>query len=100
MTDPFDRDDWESREVRVDDRPSGDDFWGYDTWKSDVGPWPSIGDDPRPTRSTALPSFWEGAEIDLTGDEVALGSAPDPETVLDLAEDVIDLVDDVDDRTT
>jgi hypothetical protein len=32
------------------DRSGRDDFWGYDRWKSDIGPWPSVRDDPRPTR--------------------------------------------------
>jgi hypothetical protein len=71
MTDPFDRDAWESWEVRFDDRPTN----------------------PAPRRS-----FWEDVVIDLTAEEADL--IPDsPDTFLDLADDVVDLVDDVEDRT-
>ena len=97
MTHLFGTYDGNSWEFWHDERPKGDDFWGYDTWKSDVGPWPSVGDDERRTRPELVPSFRECTELDLSGEEI--WSAPDPEEVLDLAAEVVDLVEDIDHRT-
>jgi hypothetical protein len=98
MNTPFDRDDWESWEVRFDDGRRGDDFRGYDRWKSDVGAWPSVGDDDRPTNPEPRRSFWEDLVIDLTAEEA--DRIPDSSSAfLDLADDVVDVVDDVEDRT-
>jgi hypothetical protein len=108
-------------EAEAAGRPSGNGVAGYDRWKTDIGPWPSTGDDARPTRPHPVPSFWERTELDLSGTEIRseplvepvldlsgeeIRSAPDPDAVLDLADDVldlaeevVDLVDDVDDGT-
>jgi hypothetical protein len=71
----------------------------YDLWKSDVGPWPSVGDDERPTNPRRRRSFWGDAVIDLTGDAAEPMPAPNADDVLDLVDDILDLTDDVDDHT-
>jgi hypothetical protein len=90
---------WDSRESWADPRASRDDFRGYDLWKNDVGPWPSVGDDPGPTAPHPRRSFWEETVIDLTAEQVAPIPEPEPDPVVDLVDEVVDLVDDIDDRT-
>ena len=63
----------------------------YDDWLTDIGPWPSTGDDPRPRRSVwsvlrakrAMRAN-DGPVLDLTEDEA--GRVPEP--ILDLTGDV------------
>jgi len=59
-------DGWDAWDATEHEHSARDGFAGYDLWKSDVGPWPSTGDAPRPTRPTALTSVREGPERDLT----------------------------------
>jgi hypothetical protein len=92
-------DGWDAWDAAGAPRPSLDAFRGYDLWRSDVGPWPSVGDAPRPTRlspaglllaeldltrddaDSALP-----AELDLTGDDTDRGLPAE----LDLSNEVFD----------
>ena len=60
-------DGWDAWDAEGARRPSLDGFRGYDLWRSDVGPWPSVGDAPRPTRLS--PAEFLPAELDLTGDD-------------------------------
>jgi hypothetical protein len=74
-------DDWDDFDSwREPYRGHFDEFRGYDLWKSDVGPWPSVGDYRPPLSET---------ELDLSGDEIAPIMSPEPETELDLTGDEI-----------
>jgi len=65
---------WDAWDAAGLDRSARDDFSGYDLWKSDIGPWPSSWDDPRPKGPHTL-STERRTVKDLTTHETTLRAA-------------------------